>query len=133
MEVLGNIFSNVFVYQELRTWMTIGELGDIKDKVIQDNQLLLSFLDLHLELFLSHRVDRLVELDGILSQEPLVPGLKETKYTDEQADSDVVEHRLDVTIMRVRVNAERDRDLTRDQHQVRENLHSKNGEELEWK
>lgn len=114
MEVLRNIFSNVFVDQELRAWMTIGELGDIKDKVIQDNQLLLSFLDLHLELFLSHRVDRLIKLDGILSQEPLVPGLKKTKYTDEQADSDVVEHRLDVAIMRVRVNAERDRDLTRD-------------------
>ena len=79
VEVLRNIFSNVPLDEELSTWVIIGKLGDIEDEVIQDNQLLLSFIDLHLELFLSHRVDRLVELDWVLSQEPLVPRLKKSK------------------------------------------------------
>ena len=59
--------------------MTRLELSDIKDEIVQDDKLLLSLLDLHLELLICHDINWLIERDWLLAKEALMPGLQNGK------------------------------------------------------
>lgn len=75
MEVLGDVATYVFVQQECTTGMPLGKLSDVKNQVVEDDQLLSTFLYFHLELFVAHHIQRLVELDRVLTQESLMEEL----------------------------------------------------------
>ena len=59
--------------------MTRLELSDIKDEIVQDDKLLLSLLDLHMELLVCHDIYWLIERDWLLAKEALMPGLQNGK------------------------------------------------------
>ena len=105
--------------------MRVSELGDIQDKVIQDHKLLLAFVYLHSELFLAHRVQRLVEGNSFLVDEDLVADLKDQEEGEEKSDGHIVEHSVNIAIVRVRVYTKEDRHLGYHKHHVRKHLNKK--------
>ena len=83
MEVLGYVSTIDLVQEELAAWMTISELSDIEDEIIQNDKLLLALLNSHLELFIIHGVHGLVESDWLLAEEALVPSLEDQEEANE--------------------------------------------------
>ena len=102
--------------------MRVRKRSDVEDQIIQDNQLLLAFLDFHLELFVRHSVHRLIEFDRIFPQETLMEELEDGKKEEEVGDRHIVEYCINIAVESIRVNSEKDRDLTRNNHQISEDL-----------
>ena len=98
--------------------MPLGKVSDVKDQVVEDNQLLAAFLHFHLELFIAHHIQGLIELDRVLTQESLMEELESAEQDDKERNGNVVEHCVDVPVVRVRVDPKKDCDLTHHKHQV---------------
>ena len=79
-----------------------------------------------MELQIGHDVTGLVKGDRVLAKEPLVPGLQSDEDTREDGQGNVVQHSVDITVVSVRVDSEKDRDLTHDQHDISKYLQKQN-------
>lgn len=86
IEVLRDVLADVSVDHKFATGVRVSKEGDVEDKVVENHQLLLIFLDLHQELFLADRVQRLTEFDLVLSEVDLVPNLEDGEQAEEKRD-----------------------------------------------
>ena len=75
MEEFRNVFANILFEQESASGVWACKLCHIKDKVVEDDKLLLAFEKFELEVFLIDSVERLIEMYRLTAQEPLMVSL----------------------------------------------------------
>ena len=126
MEVFRDVSTIGSLEQESTTRMTPLEFSDVKDEIVQDYKLLITFLYYLLKLFIVHDIQWLIESDRTFPHEALVRNFKYCEQCGEYRQRYVVQHSLDVSIVSVRVYAEKDSDLTRDKQDVSKYLNKIN-------
>jgi hypothetical protein len=118
IEVLRDVTAIEFVEDKSATWMILGELSHIKNKIIQDNEFPVALLHNTVKLLSLHLIEWLVIHHIRCSQIKAMRHLKERHNNGPSGDGHPVQDGINRMVLAVRVNAKEDGHLGEQDNEV---------------